>query len=51
MARRKSRRIWRTVVLAALALALIGGAAAWWRASHWAPDLSEYPLQGVWLGE
>ncbi|WP_299308205.1 glycoside hydrolase family 25 protein [uncultured Croceicoccus sp.] len=51
MARHKSRRIWRMVALVVLVLALIGGAAAWWRASHWAPELSEYPSQGVWLGE
>ncbi len=50
MARRKSGRTRLRLAGAALLIALLGGAWAWWHLHHWTPDRAAYPLQGVEIG-
>lgn len=40
---------WRIAALALLAV-IAGGGWAWWQAQHWAPPMSEFPVQGVLVG-
>lgn len=49
---RKKAHSWRMRLLGFVALLLlVGGAYAWWQARHWTPPRSEFPQQGVVIGE
>lgn len=50
MAKRRSSRTQLRLLGAALLIALVGGAAAWWHLHHWRPERTVYRVQGVEIG-
>ena len=49
---KKKKSILRFWIEALLLIVLLGvGVVIWWRATHWLPERSEYPVQGVVTGE
>ena len=51
MGRKRKGFGWKSRALAAVGLAArLGGGWAWWHVTHWMPDATAYPDQGVLVG-
>lgn len=50
MARKSGNRTRLRLIGALLLVAMIAGGAGWWHVTHWTPDRSAWPLQGVEIG-
>ena len=50
MARKSGSRTRLRLIGALLLVAMIAGGAGWWHVTHWTPDRSAWPLQGVEIG-